>query len=81
MIKTLNLMTTRAFDDAKSMLNNVCDFSCYRSQLTYEFRKLLHMIFLPCVAAICFHSKALRIWGIILVVWYLLDRLYFTTRM
>lgn len=50
-------------------------------QLTYEIRKVLHMLFVPFIVAICFHTKALSVVGAILLVWYLVDRLYFTTRM
>eukprot|EP00752_Nemacystus_decipiens_P012611 g11168.t1 len=52
-----------------------------RDKLTYEFRKLLHLLFIPFMVAICFHGKPLRILGAVLLAWYLLDRLYFTTRM
>lgn len=47
----------------------------------FEFRKALHMLFLPFIVAVCFHTKALRYMGAMLLVWYLIDRLYFTTRM
>ena len=50
-------------------------------QLTYEFRKLLHLLFIPFMVAICFHGRPLRILGAVLLTWYLADRLYFTTKM
>lgn len=50
-------------------------------QLTYELRKVLHMLFVPFMVAICFHTKPLSMVGAILLIWYLVDRLYFTTRM
>ena len=39
------------------------------------------MLFIPFTAALCFHGKALRSICAILLVWYLVDRFYFTTRM
>ena len=53
----------------------------YVLQMTYELRKLMHMLFIPFIVAICFHGVVLRTLGIVLLVWYLLDRLYFTTKM
>lgn len=50
-------------------------------KFTYEIRKALHMLFIPFTVAMCFHGAALRVTCIILLVWYLVDRLYFTTRM
>lgn len=50
-------------------------------KLTYEIRKSLHLLFIPFTVAMCFHGPALRVTCSILLVWYLLDRLYFTTRM
>lgn len=50
-------------------------------QLTYEFRKLLHLVFIPFMVAVCFHGGPLRILGAVLLAWYIADRLYFTTRM
>ena len=50
-------------------------------QLTYEFRKLMHLLFIPFMVAICFHGRPLRILGAVLLTWYLADRLYFTTKM
>lgn len=49
-------------------------------QMTYEIRKALHMLFLAMLVALCFHSVVFRFVGSILLVWYILDRLYFTTR-
>lgn len=49
-------------------------------QATFEFRKGLHMLFLLMLIAICFHSVVFRFVGSILIVWYILDRLYFTTK-
>lgn len=51
------------------------------SQITFECRKLMHMLFIPFIVAICFHGSVLMAEGTILLVWYLLDRLYFTTKM
>lgn len=50
-------------------------------QLSFEFRKVMHMLSIPFLLALCFHTKAVRSMGIVLLVWYLLDRMYFTTRM
>ncbi|CAB1097723.1 unnamed protein product [Ectocarpus sp. CCAP 1310/34] len=50
-------------------------------QLTFEVRKYLHLLFMPFMIAVCFHGRALQILGAILLAWYLLDRLYFTTKM
>eukprot|EP00752_Nemacystus_decipiens_P012610 g11167.t2 len=52
-----------------------------KKTLTYEIRKALHLLFIPFTVAMCFHGKALRVTCSILLVWYLVDRLYFTTRM
>lgn len=49
--------------------------------MTFEFRKALHLLFIPFTVALCFHGRALKALGVIILVWYLLDRLYFTTRM
>lgn len=49
-------------------------------QMTFEFRKAMHMLFLLMLVAICFHSVVFRFVGSILIVWYILDRLYFTTK-
>jgi len=40
----------------------------------------MHLLFLPLMAALCFHSPHFGYVGSILLVWYLLDRLYFTTK-
>lgn len=50
-------------------------------QLTFEVRKYLHLLFIPFMIAVCFHGRPLQILGAILLAWYLLDRLYFTTKM
>ncbi|CAM9360989.1 unnamed protein product, partial [Laminaria digitata] len=52
-----------------------------RTKLAYELRKLMHMLFIPFIVALCFHGSVLRTLGIILLVWYVVDRLYFTTKM
>ena len=39
----------------------------------------MHLMFLPLLVALCFHSVVFRYVGSILIVWYLLDRGYFTT--
>ncbi|CAM9160730.1 unnamed protein product [Ascophyllum nodosum] len=49
-----------------------------KSRLTFEVRKMLHMLFIPLIIALCFHTPALRLAGAILLTWYILDRLYFT---
>ncbi|CAB1097719.1 unnamed protein product [Ectocarpus sp. CCAP 1310/34] len=49
--------------------------------MTFEFRKALHMLFIPFMVAMCFHGKVLAVLAGILVAWYLVDRTYFTTRM
>ena len=49
--------------------------------MSFEFRKMLHMLSIPFMVALCFHTRALRAIGAVLIVWYLLDRMYFTTRM
>ncbi|CBJ27976.1 putative respiratory burst oxidase homolog [Ectocarpus siliculosus] len=48
--------------------------------MTFEFRKALHMLFIPFMVAMCFHGKVLAVLAGILVAWYLVDRTYFTTR-
>lgn len=48
--------------------------------MSFQFRKMLHLLFLPLMVALCFHSVVFRFVGAILIVWYLLDRLYFTTK-
>ncbi|CBJ27980.1 putative respiratory burst oxidase protein [Ectocarpus siliculosus] len=52
-----------------------------KTKLTFEARKYLHLLFIPFMIAVCFHGRALQILGAILLAWYLLDRLYFTTKM
>eukprot|EP00904_Undaria_pinnatifida_P005572 jgi/Undpi1/2144/HiC_scaffold_12.g05530.m1 len=52
-----------------------------KKKITFECRKLMHMLFIPFIVAICFHGSVLMAEGTILLVWYLLDRLYFTTKM
>ena len=49
-------------------------------QMSFQVRKILHLIFLPLMVALCFHSVVFRYVGSILIVWYVLDRFYFTTR-
>lgn len=79
-ITTLNsLLNTNSRVCAVVVLGFPCVY--WKRQLTYEFRKLMHLLFIPFMVAICFHSKALSVLGAVLLVWYLLDRLYFTTRM
>ncbi|CAN0426842.1 unnamed protein product [Pylaiella littoralis] len=55
--------------------------ACLKKLMTFEVRKALHMIFIPFVLALCFHGEATRILCIVLLVVYIVDRLYFTTRM
>ena len=51
------------------------------TQCNYEVRKVLHLLFIPFMIAVCFHGLHLRVLGGVLLAWYLADRLYFTTRM
>lgn len=51
------------------------------SQFTFEIRKVVHMLFIPFIIAVCFHTPTLCAVGAILLTWYIMDRLYFTTRM
>ena len=51
-----------------------------KTQMSFQTRKNLHMIFLPLMVALCFHSVVFRYVGSILIVWYILDRMYFTTK-
>ncbi|CAM9294444.1 unnamed protein product [Ectocarpus sp. 6 AP-2014] len=53
---------------------------CLKERVTFETRKYLHMLFIPFVVALCFHGTRLKALGAVLLVWYLLDRFYFTTR-
>lgn len=48
--------------------------------MAFQTRKNMHMTFLALLVAMCFHSVVFRYVGSILIVWYLLDRLYFTTK-
>lgn len=48
--------------------------------MSFQFRKNLHMLFMALLVALCFHSVHFRYVGSILLVWYLLDRSYFTTK-
>lgn len=48
--------------------------------MSFEVRKALHFLFVPLTVAICFHSVTLRYIGSVLIVWFLLDRMYFTTK-
>ena len=59
-------------------LSHAAAASFHRTQLTFEVRKMLHMLFIPLIIALCFHTPALRLAGAILLTWYILDRLYFT---
>ncbi|CAM9786026.1 unnamed protein product [Scytosiphon promiscuus] len=52
-----------------------------RAKVTYEVRKTLHLLTIPFMVAICFHGRPLQLLGAVLLVWYLVDRLYFTTKM
>lgn len=49
-------------------------------QMSFQLRKSLHMLFLPLMVALCFHSVVFRYVGTILIVWYTIDRVYFTTK-
>lgn len=49
-------------------------------QMSFQLRKSLHMFFLPLMVALCFHSVVFRYVGTILIVWYTIDRVYFTTK-
>ena len=48
--------------------------------MSFQCRKNLHMLFLPMLVALCFHSAVFRYVGGILIVWYTLDRVYFTSK-
>ncbi|CAM9830722.1 unnamed protein product [Sphacelaria rigidula] len=48
--------------------------------MRFETRKGMHMLFIPMVVGLCFHSMAFRYIGAILIVWYSVDRFYFTTK-
>lgn len=49
-------------------------------QMSFQFRKNMHMLFLALLVALCFHSVHFRFVGGGLLVWYVLDRFYFTTK-
>eukprot|EP00904_Undaria_pinnatifida_P005548 jgi/Undpi1/2122/HiC_scaffold_12.g05508.m1 len=55
-------------------------FEFFRTKIPFQTRKNMHMTFLALLVALCFHSVVFRYVGSILIVWYLLDRLYFTTK-
>ena len=38
------------------------------------------MLLLPLMVALCFHSVTFRYVGFIIILWYTLDRVYFTTK-
>ena len=42
---------------------------------------MMHLAFIPFIIAICFHGGSLRLLGAILLMLYLADRFYFTTKM
>lgn len=48
--------------------------------MSFEVRKAMHLSFLPLMVALCFHSVVFRFVGTILIVWYTVDRTYFTTK-
>lgn len=48
--------------------------------MSFQTRKYLHMTFLPLMVALCFHSVVFRYVGSILIIWYIADRTYFTTK-
>eukprot|EP00903_Cladosiphon_okamuranus_P021567 g19829.t1 len=52
-----------------------------KAKVKYEVRKTIHLLFIPFMVAACFHGKWLRLLGGALLAWYLVDRLYFTTKM
>ena len=48
--------------------------------MMYQTRKNMHMLFLALLVALFFHSVRLRFVGSLLLLWYCLDRFYFTTK-
>ena len=48
--------------------------------MSFQFRKNLHMLLLPLLVALCFHSVHFRYVGSFLLLWYCFDRFYFTTK-
>lgn len=50
-------------------------------QMTFEVRKAIHMLFIPFILGLCFHGNVLRYLCGMLLVLYVVDRLYYTTRM
>lgn len=49
-------------------------------QMKFDARKMMHALFLPVLIGLCFHSYVFRYVGSILIVWYLVDRFFFTTK-
>ena len=48
--------------------------------MKFQTRKNMHMMFLAFLIALCFHSIVFRYVGSILIIWYIFDRLYYTTK-
>eukprot|EP00752_Nemacystus_decipiens_P012303 g10908.t1 len=55
-------------------------FDFFKKKMTFQTRKNMHMLFLALLVALCFHSVHFRFVGSALLVWYVLDRFYFTTK-
>lgn len=54
--------------------------SAVRAQLTFQFRKAMHMLFLVLLVVLCFHSSTFRYVASILLVWYAVDQFFFITK-
>ncbi|CAM9504596.1 unnamed protein product [Phaeothamnion confervicola] len=50
-----------------------------RDHTTYEARKAVHYLFLPMMAALCYHTPCLAIYCAIILIWYVADSLFFYT--
>lgn len=47
--------------------------------MKFETRKTMHLLYLPMLVGLCFHSVVFRYVGSILIVWATVDRFYFTS--
>lgn len=54
--------------------------SCARAQLSFQYRKAMHMMFLVLLVVLCFHSSMFRYVASILLLWYALDQFFFITK-
>eukprot|EP00903_Cladosiphon_okamuranus_P007702 g7464.t1 len=55
-------------------------FRFFHTKLSFQFRKVMHMMFLVLLVVLCFHSSTFRYVASILLVWYTVDQFFFITK-